>query len=209
VHNPKRPHISGTDLNLFKPNHGFITKAKNFYAQTLNSAAQAILPLLQHMNHVHPYCELLLIASSPGDNLVNIIAVSIAVNNYLSTIEAAGRLLTVVSMSRLATTMPPAATYSRISAIVYPAAPSVIEVANPLQPALLPPILELAALGSLFTTIDPQSGLPTSLTGPVSILRVAVKSLFFQRSMFISHSSRSRLETSRCTCAVKDFNNYD
>jgi hypothetical protein len=32
---------------------------------------------------------------------------------------------------------------------------------------------------------------------------------FFQRSIFISHSSISRLETSRCTFAVKDFNNYD
>ena len=36
-----------------------------------------------------------------------------------------------------------------------------------------------------------------------------VEEYFFQRSMFISHNSRSCLETSRCTCAVKDFNNYD
>ena len=173
VHNPKRPHLSGTDLSLFKPKHELIIKARNFYSQTLHSAAKAILPLLQHMDHVHPYRELLLIASSPDEDLANIIAASIAVNNSLNTIEAAGRLLTVVSMTRFTATLPLRATYSRISAIVFPSVPSVIEVANPLQPALLPPISDLVALGSLVTTIDAQNGLPTSLTGPASILRVA------------------------------------
>ena len=206
VHNPKRPNISGTDLSLFKPGHESVINARSFYAQTLRSAAQAILPLLQHMNHVHPYRELFLIASSARDKLANFIAVVIAVNNYLNTIEASGRLLTVVSMPRLTATMPPSATHSRISAIVYPATPAVIEVASSLQPALLPPISDLTALGSLVTTIDIQSGLPTSLYGPVSVLLVAVKSLKAHFNLLIDPIPSAPSDNNHVTVTLKLFN---
>jgi hypothetical protein len=71
VHNPKRAQLPGTDLSLFKLMLEHVIKAINFYSQTLHSAARAIHPLLQHMDHVHPYRELLLIASSSNLTIAN------------------------------------------------------------------------------------------------------------------------------------------